>query len=222
MHVPFKRTAKRLIYRFQSRGGRVIPINRNPKYSRYSIGDFTYGAPIVICGTMAKLTIGKFCSIAPNVTILVGGEHRTDYITTYPLDLIFNDFKQNYLCNIVTKGDVTIGNDVWIGTNATVLSGVTIMDGSVIAANSVVTKDVPAYAVVAGNPAKVVKYRFVPEKIKALQDLQWWNWPLEQIKKNKSWLMSNDDDLSGSRRFIVDDHSEDTSSPRVATKKENH
>ena len=76
---------------------------------------------------------------------------------------------------------ITIGNDVWIGARAMVMDGVEVGDGAIVAANAVVTKDVPPYAIVGGVPAKVIRYRFAPEKIEALQLLQWWSWPLEEI-----------------------------------------
>ncbi len=81
------------------------------------------------------------------------------------------------------KGDIIIENDVWIGAKATVMSGVTIHNGAVVAAGSVVTKDVPPYAIVAGNPAKVVKYRFTEEQIKKLLQISWWNWGEARIRE---------------------------------------
>ena len=81
------------------------------------------------------------------------------------------------------KGDIIIGNDVWVAFGATILSGVKIGDGAVVAAGSVVTKDIPPYAIVGGVPAKVIKYRFDDEIIKSLQDIKWWDWDQETIKK---------------------------------------
>ena len=87
---------------------------------------------------------------------------------------------------------MTIGNDVWIGRNVIIISGVKIGDGSVIGAGSVVTKDVPPYAIAAGNPAKIVRMRFDEETIKKLLKIEWWNWSLERVLANLPYLLSND------------------------------
>lgn len=160
----------------------------------YDIGDYTYGLPKVFeWGEGAKLRIGKFCSIAEDVKIFLGGNHRTDWITTYPFMAIFNDWKEveNLKGHPSSKGDVVVGNDVWIGNGAVILSGVTIGDGAVIGASAVVTKDVNTYSIVVGNPAHEVKKRFSDEIINYLIKLQWWNWPLENIKKNAGLLCSD-------------------------------
>lgn len=151
-----------------------------------SVGKYTYGEPIVHWrNPNAKLTIGKFCSIAANVNIYLGGNHRTDWVTTYPFghihQNIFNAFKGEG--HPATKGDVTIGNDVWIGSNVTIMSGVTIGDGAVIANNSHVVKNVEPYTIVGGNPARHIKYRFTPEQIQNLLKIQWWNWSDDKINR---------------------------------------
>ena len=125
-----------------------------------TIGDYTYGDfEIREWDNKTKLKIGKFCSIASGVIFLLGGEHRSDFITTYPFNALIKNF--NYIeGHPHTKGNINIGNDVWIGSEVKILSGVNIGDGAIIGANSIVTKNVPPYAIVAGNPAKIVKYRF--------------------------------------------------------------
>jgi acetyltransferase-like isoleucine patch superfamily enzyme len=160
---------------------------------KFQIGEYTYGNPVVFFDDEANLTIGKFCSIAfDSVQIYLGGNHHTEWITTYPFNKI-PDFPT--LNNIqdypTTKGDVIIGNDVWIGRNVIILSGVKIGDGAVIGAGSVVTKDVPPYSVVVGNPASIVKKRFSDEIINKLLELRWWNWPIERIIEEAPLLMSN-------------------------------
>lgn len=141
-------------------------------------------------GDKTSYSVGKFCSIADNVTVFLGGNHRVDWISTYPFPAFSKEFPeatgiQDYA---TTKGNVTIGNDVWIGSHATILSGVTIGDGAVIGAYSVVAKNVPPYAIVVGNPTQIVRYRFDEKTIELLLKIQWWNWPLEKIKKNARLL----------------------------------
>ncbi|EMG25711.1 CatB-related O-acetyltransferase [Streptococcus parauberis] len=109
------------------------------------------------------LTIGSFCSIAGNVQFLCGGDHFQNRLLNYPIEKKFLNKDE-----ATSKGEIIIEDDVWIGTNALVLSGVTISQGAIIAAGSVVSKNVPAYSIVAGVPAKVVKYRFPESMINKL------------------------------------------------------
>lgn len=153
------------------------------RYNRpnISVGAYTYGVPILrIFEPDEKISIGKFCSIADNVQIFSGGNHRPDWVTTYPFNKIISEF------NIIeghpaTKGPVIIGNDVWLGSACKIMSGVTIGDGAVVAANALVTKDVPAYAIVGGVPAKVIDYRFNEEIRKKLLEIKWWDWEDKDI-----------------------------------------
>lgn len=154
--------------------------------SRVSIGRMTYGSAgltIHEWGEGADLRIGAFCSLAAGIRIFLGGNHRTDWISTYPFGHIHAD---RIACPPVTghpatRGDVVIGNDVWIGSGATILSGVTIGDGAVVAAGAVVSRDVGPYQVVSGNPACVIKTRFSEEVIALLLQLQWWRLPDAEI-----------------------------------------
>lgn len=161
----------------------------------FHIGEYTYGYPTVLYwGENANLYIGKFCSIANSVTIFLGGEHRTDWISTYPFNVINKDFPnaQNISGHPKTKGDVCIGNDVWIGNGATIMSGISIGNGAVIGAEAVVTQSVPAYAIVAGNPARIIKYRFDNNTISKLEQIQWWNWPIEKINNEVRNICNSD------------------------------
>ncbi len=161
----------------------------------YEVGQYTYGVPNVMFPN-GKLKIGKFCSIAWNVTIFLGGNHRVDWIALYPFDS--NDPRWQEADGIgtalTTKGDVTIGNDVWIGTDVTIVSGVTIGDGSAIGTGSVVTTDVEPYTIVAGNPARVTKKRFTDKEIMMLLEIKWWDWPEEKIRRHIDVLCSGDVD----------------------------
>lgn len=161
------------------------------------VGDFTYGKPKVMhWGENAKLKIGNFCSIADDVTIFLGGNHRIDWITTYPFSSLPAEWSEaiDIKGHPATKGNVEIGNDVWIGYGATIMSGVKIGDGAVVGAKAVVVKDVQPYSIVAGNPAKEIKKRFDDKLIKKLIELKWWNWPIEKIKLKINILCSIDID----------------------------
>lgn len=144
----------------------------------------TYGLENLIIrswGEGAELYIGSFCSIADNVEVFLGGNHRTDWITTYPFGHI-GKWDWHGKGHPSTKGDVVIGNDVWLGSGCTIMSGVSIGDGAIVAAKAVVTRDVPPYCIAAGNPAHVVKKRFTDEQIARLLDKAWWNMTDEQIQ----------------------------------------
>ncbi len=156
---------------------------------RYQIGDHTYGKPRVISWGEASLTIGKYCAISADVVIFLGSEHRVDWVSTYPFPVLWEDAKA-IEGHPATKGDVIIGNDVWIGYRVTVLSGVTIGDGAAIGACSVVARDIPPYAIVAGNPAQVIRYRFDEQTVQNLLEIKWWNWPDEKVKENVHLICS--------------------------------
>lgn len=148
-----------------------------------TVGQGTYGEPVVHYheGDTAAVRIGKYCSIARDVAIMPGGNHRTDWVSTYPFRIRYGLEGANHDGHPTTKGDVDIGNDVWIGQEALILSGVTIGDGAVVAARTVVTRDVPPYGIVAGNPGKVVAHRFSETEREQLLAVRWWDWPEDQI-----------------------------------------
>ena len=131
-----------------------------------------------------RLVIGRFCQIAAETKFIMnGGNHRMDGFTTFPF-LIFGGDWANQAgdeTDFAGRGDTIIGNDVWIGYDALIMPGTVIGDGAIIAARSVVTKDVPPYAVVAGNPAKVVRMRFDEATVDALLSVRWWDWDIETI-----------------------------------------
>jgi Acetyltransferase (isoleucine patch superfamily) len=144
-----------------------------------------------------NLTIGDYCSIAAGVTILLGNEHGTDWLTTYPFSALTPEDES--IQAHPPKGDIAIGNDVWIGMNTLVLSGTTIGDGAVIGAGSVVRGNIPAYAIAIGSPCRVVMYRFNPDTISVLLALRWWDWPDDIVTEALPILRS--DDVNGLMDF---------------------
>jgi virginiamycin A acetyltransferase len=141
-----------------------------------------------------KLIIGKFCAIARDVKFIMNGaNHKTDGFSTYPFYVFGNGWEYSAPKDgdLPHKGNTVIGNDVWIGYDSTILPGVRIGNGAIIGAKSVVTKDVPDYAIVAGNPAKVIKYRFEQKIIDKLLSLAWWNWPIKKITNNLDAITSS-------------------------------
>jgi acetyltransferase-like isoleucine patch superfamily enzyme len=158
----------------------------------WSIGHGSYGAPEVqTWGNDGLLKIGRFCSIGGGVKVMLGGNHRIDWVTTYPFNAI-DPQAAHIPGHPHSAGDVVIGNDVWIGQCATILSGVTIGDGAVVAAGAMVTKNVEPYAVVGGNPARVIKRRFPPSQIKALLHIRWWDWDCGQIQESFKHMLSTE------------------------------
>jgi acetyltransferase-like isoleucine patch superfamily enzyme len=150
---------------------------------RLTVGRGTYGNPRVVTfpGDTATVTIGSFTSIGRDVQLMDGGNHRADWVTTFPFRAVYGLDGAYADGHPTTKGDIEIGSDVWIGRGARVMSGVTIGDGAVVAAYSVVTRDVRPYAIVAGVPASERKRRFSDEQVKALLEIAWWDWPMERI-----------------------------------------
>lgn len=141
-----------------------------------------------------KLIIGKFCAIAANVKfIMASANHKLNGFSTYPFGIFQRGWeKEYYLAEIENRGDTVVGNDVWFGYGAVIMPGVKIGDGAIIGAMSVVIKDVPAYSVAAGNPARCVKKRFSDEVSSELLKLKWWDWPIEKISQNIKAIASCD------------------------------
>jgi len=181
---------KKIKKKLSSSSDRIL-FTRDLLGDRYRIGDHTYGKPRVVSwGEGSSLMIGKYCSISANVVIFLGSEHRTEWISTYPFPYIWEEAK-SIKGHPATKGNVVIGNDVWIGFGTTILSGVTIGDGAAIGACSLVIRDVPPYAIVAGNPAQVLRHRFDAETIQKLLKIRWWDWPDEKVKENVHLICSD-------------------------------
>lgn len=142
-----------------------------------------------------RLIIGKFCAIARGVKFIMNGaNHNLAGFSTYPFAIFGNGWEaaQNSLDQAPYKGDTVIGHDVWIGYESTIMPGVTVGNGAIIAAKSVVVKDVPAYAIVGGNPARLIRLRFPPDVIAALLDIAWWHWDSAKITRNLEKILGAD------------------------------
>jgi len=149
-----------------------------------SIGRPTYGlTPGSFLDPMPEypISVGAYCSFARDVCLLGRFEHPTNRATTFPLrTLLFQPDGINR--DAVGRGALRIGSDVWVGLRAIISSGVTIGDGAIVGAGSIVTRDVPPYAIVAGSPARLIRYRFEPHEVEALLAIRWWDWPEEKIR----------------------------------------
>lgn len=161
------------------------------KYPHFIIGVNCYGTPVVkFQHPESNLEIGSYCSIGRNVQIFLGGNHRTDWISTYPFPAFFREVQ--YIDNFeTTGGNVIIGSDVWLCENSTILSGVTIGHGAVVANGAIVTKDVAPYSIVGGNPAKHIRWRFDEDTRTALLESAWWDWPQDEVLKIVPLLCSD-------------------------------
>lgn len=142
-----------------------------------------------------KLIIGKFCAIAAETRFIMTGDHKLDAISTYPFPIFRQGWEEAFnVYDLPVKGDIIVGNDVWFGYDSLVKNGVTIGNGAIIATRAVVVKDVPAYSIVAGNPAKVVKMRFDDATIARLQKIAWWDWDIEKINRHLKLICNLDVD----------------------------
>jgi len=169
-------------------------VGRKCKVYHSSLGAYSY----IGRGTqLIYASVGKFCSISGNVLIGMG-HHTLSYLSTSPIFTEKNNGTGHSWTDkesLLPYKPVTIGNDVWIGTRAMILGGVTIGDGAVIGAGAIVTKDVPPFAIVAGVPARIIRYRFSEEVIERLEALQWWNLSDEVLKSNIALFQCGDNDI---------------------------
>ncbi len=165
-------------------------------HPRITVGDYSYAsrfdtpedwaaalAPYLFAISNEKLVIGKFCQFAHGTTFITSSaNHPMGGFSTYPFKVFKPETMMGYV-NLPFK-DTLVGNDVWTGHNATIMPGVTIGDGAIVATAAVVTKDVPAFSIVAGNPARVVKLRFSEAVIAELLAIRWWDWEIDKIEAN--------------------------------------
>jgi virginiamycin A acetyltransferase len=176
-------------------GGRFFPMEV------VQVGKGTYGTITIqslYVTSKEKLTIGNYVSIAPNVTFLLGVNHQIDTATTFPFH---SKLIQRSPIDALSKGPIVVEDEVWIGTGAMIFSGVTIGKGSIIAGGAVVTKDVAPYAIVGGNPAKLIRFRFSPEIIEILMPIHFADLPTEWIKKNIDTIYKKIETTEDALRF---------------------
>lgn len=192
----------------QPRVGFLKPLIKSPLIS---VGDFTYyddpdgpeqfehrNVLYHFDFLEDRLIIGKFCAIATGATFIMNGaNHALDGISTYPFAAMGGDWQRDFdpaSYQDQSRGNTIIGDDVWIGRQATIMPGVTIGSGAIIAAGALVSRDVPAYGVVAGNPANLVKLRFSETDIDRLMTLSWWDWPIAMITQYRPLIQNADID----------------------------
>lgn len=157
----------------------IHPTNIFP-IEKVKVGKYSYG-PIIVktWGSPNEgLEIGNLVSIASGVRFILGGNHEINTVTTYPFKVMFWGEK----LEAWSKGPIIIKDDVWIGMDSIIMSGITIEQGAIIAAGSVVTKNVPAYSIVGGNPAKVIKYRFSEEIVLEMKKIDWNKLKVDNVK----------------------------------------
>lgn len=184
---------------------RVCLIKNLVKSPNIIIGDYTYyddpidpenfERNVLYNYGSDRLLIGKFCAIATNVKFIMNGaNHKLDGISAYPFPIFGHGWENeiDQVINLPSRGDTIIGNDVWIGYEAVIMPGVKIGDGAIIAAKSVVTKDVSAYTIVGGNPARLIKQRFSDAEIAKLLSIRWWDWEIDKITRHIGKIMDSD------------------------------
>jgi acetyltransferase-like isoleucine patch superfamily enzyme len=160
----------------------------------FIFGDHCYtGNEVTLAGT-GGFVMGKFSSLGERVSCRLGrSHHRMHTAANFPFGRVpqFDDpaWIAGEAPDVGTA--CTIGNDVWVGMHVIIQSHVTIGDGAVVSAGSVVTHDVPPYAIVGGNPAQLIAFRFKPSLIAELLELRWWDWPIEKIRRNRDFLSKN-------------------------------
>jgi acetyltransferase-like isoleucine patch superfamily enzyme len=175
-------------------GRDAVVLRRLQRAGRVTIGVGTYGTPEIFTHMLdeTRLHIGNYSSIGS--TIMLGGGHPPDRLTTYPLRVLLGMPGAGEDGFPAPSKDTIIGSDVYAGWRSTLLSGVNIGDGAIVGALALVTKDVEPYAIVGGNPAKLIRYRFTEEQIAALLEIRWWDWPEDKVRAAVPWLESEDID----------------------------
>ena len=161
----------------------------------WEIGHHTYGRPMVYAQGPERLVIGKYTAIGEQVAIVLAN-HRPDFVSIYPFALLRAHWRSvpPHANDHRGRGDVRIGSDVWIGHGAVIASGVRIGHGAVVGSLAVVTKDVPPYGIVGGNPARLIKYRFDEDRVARLLAIAWWDWSDQKVDGYLPMILSPDID----------------------------
>lgn len=183
--------------------GRQATKNENgPAYTMVTFGNMSYMADGLIQSNIPSkvhMLVGNYCQIAHSTTFEMAMNHAFSGITAYPFDQLLGSSKDDIARrSMANKRQLIIGHDVWIGSGVRIIKALKIGNGAIIGSGSVVTKDVPPYAIVGGNPAKIIRYRFSPETIEALDKIKWWYWPVERITANRQYMNS----LENVEKFI--------------------
>lgn len=157
-------------------------------HDRFLMDDHSYiCSPYSINGSMAKLVVGKYTSIAQGLVVDLGFQHYYKAATTFPMHTL----KEGVPSNVWVKGDITVGSDCWLGNAITLMGGITIGNGAVIGAGEVVRRDILPYEIYTGSKTPE-KYRFSPEIIAKLLEMAWWDWPEERVILNAELLVDRD------------------------------
>lgn len=167
----------------------VVPV----WYSKVELGDWTYmnnDCDVVSLRNSRKVVVGKYSSVG-KCKFIMDADHNTGFASTYPFRELGCNKGAPPNKKDKAQPDVLVGNDVWICDDAVIHGGVVIGDGAVVAGSAVVTKDVPSYAVVAGNPARVVKYRFDADTISRMLEVKWWDMPHHLVSSDLAPLIAN-------------------------------
>ena len=195
-------------YPLEAIGKNLIFLKNFINNPNIQVGDYTYYNDFhhpenferdnVSFGYFAKLTIGKFCQIGQDTTFMLSdANHQMSGFSTFPFFVFGKHNKAapdwgKYEPDLLNKGDNIVGNDVWFGQESMVMPGIQIGDGAIIAARAVVTKDVPPYTIVGGNPAKIIRKRFSDDVISQLLKIRWWNWDFDKISRNVQHITNAD------------------------------
>ncbi len=178
------------------------------QHPRIEVGAYTYAsafdppkdwaqrlAPYLFETSPERLKIGRFCQIADGVLFITSSaNHRYDGISSFPFAVFDGGFNDQRPSLPYPGPDTIVGHDVWIGQGARILPGVNIGNGAIVGAGAVVAGEVPAYAIVAGNPARVTRARCGDEDVERLQSIAWWDWPIDTILKHEAIICGADID----------------------------
>lgn len=178
-------------------------VGENSSLVNCQIGKMSY---IALDCSFTNTIIGRYCSIGPNCRVVFGDHPTNTFVSSHPA--FYTSSRPAGRCYVSqqkfqeiryiddSEHMVRIGNDVWLATNVTILAGVRIGDGAIVAAGAIVTHDVPPYAIVSGVPAKVVRYRFMPEQIGMLMKQKWWN-------RDEQWICDHAEDFSDIEKLLT-------------------